>query len=60
MSTLKTKPADDGDEAQDMAQVVTATAKKVLITQVVRRNVIENVVPTVISLKHMVKLSLFA
>ena len=56
LSTLRTKGVDDPDgEVMDVAQVVTATAKKVLITQVVRRNVIENIVPTVISLKHMLE-----
>ncbi|CAG5124901.1 unnamed protein product, partial [Candidula unifasciata] len=54
LSTLRTKGVEDtGEEAEDMAQIVTATAKKVLISQVVKRNVIENVVPVVISLKHM-------
>ncbi|GFR84018.1 condensin-2 complex subunit D3-like, partial [Elysia marginata] len=41
-------------EAQAQAQaVVGAVAKKAFISQVVRRNVIENIVPVVISLKHM-------
>jgi hypothetical protein len=46
-------PEDAGDEVE-MAQAVIATAKKALITQVVKRNVMENVVPLVLSLKHMV------
>lgn len=55
MSTLRSKSVEDvGEEGADVAQIVTATAKKVLISQVVKRNVIENVVPVVISLKHMV------
>ncbi|GFO01088.1 condensin-2 complex subunit d3-like [Plakobranchus ocellatus] len=48
---------EDGEgpvEAQAQA-AVTAVAKKVFITQVVRRNVIENIVPVVISLKHMLE-----
>ncbi|KAK3759512.1 hypothetical protein RRG08_045798, partial [Elysia crispata] len=39
-------------EAQAQA-AVSAVAKKAFISQVVRRNVIENIVPVVISLKHM-------
>ena len=39
---------------QEMAQAVMNAAKKTLISQVMKRNVIENIVPTVISLKHMV------
>ncbi|BFZ04274.1 hypothetical protein BsWGS_07314 [Bradybaena similaris] len=58
LSTLRSKGVEDtGEEAEDMAQIVTATAKKVLISQVVKRNVIENVVPVVISLKHMLEKS---
>ncbi|XP_012944788.1 condensin-2 complex subunit D3 [Aplysia californica] len=56
LSTLRGKGVEEaGEEGMDMAQMVTATAKKVLITQVVRRNVIENIVPVVISLKHMLE-----
>ncbi|KAI8728591.1 condensin-2 complex subunit D3, partial [Biomphalaria glabrata] len=55
LSTLRGKGSEETpDETTiDLAKVVTATAKKVLITQVVRRNVIENIVPVVITLKHM-------
>lgn len=61
LSTLRSKGVEDtGEEADDMAQIVTATAKKVLISQVVKRNVIENVVPVVISLKHMVSAVFFS
>ncbi|KAK6973017.1 Condensin-2 complex subunit D3 [Biomphalaria glabrata] len=57
LSTLRGKGSEETpDETTiDLAKVVTATAKKVLITQVVRRNVIENIVPVVITLKHMLE-----
>ena len=52
---MRTKCQDDVAETeQEMAAVVMNVAKKTLITQVIKKNVIENVVPTVISLKHMV------
>ena len=51
---MRTKSTDDIVEEQDMAQAVMNAAKKTLITQVLKKNVIENIVPIVISLKHMV------
>ncbi|KAL5008695.1 hypothetical protein ScPMuIL_014276 [Solemya velum] len=56
LSSLRSKPQEDvaGDE-QEMAAVVMAHAKKTIITQVVKRNVIENIVPIVVSLKHMLE-----
>ena len=55
LSTMRTKPQDDiAENEQEMAAAVINAAKKTLITQVVKRNVIENIVPIVISLKHMV------
>uniref|UniRef100_A0A0B7B2K0 Condensin complex subunit 1 C-terminal domain-containing protein n=1 Tax=Arion vulgaris TaxID=1028688 RepID=A0A0B7B2K0_9EUPU len=59
LSTLRSKSVEDigGEEGADMAQIVTVTAKKALISQVIKRNVIENVVPVVISLKHMLEKS---
>lgn len=57
---MRGRNADDiPEEGADMAQIVTATAKKVLISQVVKRNVMENIVPVVISLKHMVTKEIF-
>ncbi|KAH9495174.1 Condensin-2 complex subunit D3 [Bulinus truncatus] len=53
LSTMRNKGHEETDETVDLAQMVTATAKKVLITQVVKRNVMENIVPVVISLKHL-------
>lgn len=49
-----TKSAEDAADEMEMATVVIATAKKTLITQVVKKNVMENVIPLVLSLKHMV------
>ena len=49
-----TKSAEDAADELEMANAVIATAKKNLITQVVKRNVMENVIPLVLSLKHMV------
>ncbi|XP_059148534.1 condensin-2 complex subunit D3-like [Physella acuta] len=58
LSTMRGRNTDDvPEEGADMAQIVTATAKKVLISQVVKRNVMENIVPVVISLKHMLEKS---
>ncbi|OWF35473.1 condensin-2 complex subunit D3-like isoform X2 [Mizuhopecten yessoensis] len=56
LSSLKVRNSEDvvADE-QEMAAVVMATAKKTLITQVLKKNVIENIVPVVVSLKHMLE-----
>ncbi|KAG1703671.1 Condensin-2 complex subunit D3 [Nymphon striatum] len=51
LSSLKVSTQEQVDDA-DMAAVLVATAKKTLITQVVKKNVIENIVPIVIALKH--------
>lgn len=48
---------DDIQDEQDMAAIVVATAKKTIITQVIKKNVIENIVPVVIGLKHVVRTS---
>ena len=45
---------DEIVEVQEMAAAVMHAAKKTLISQVMKRNVIENIVPIVIALKHMV------
>ncbi|XP_078330914.1 condensin-2 complex subunit D3-L-like isoform X1 [Crassostrea virginica] len=56
LSSLKTKPQEDaGGDEQEMAAIVIATAKKTLISQVVKKNVIENIIPIVVSLKHMLE-----
>ncbi|XP_062580228.1 condensin-2 complex subunit D3-L-like isoform X1 [Saccostrea cucullata] len=56
LSSLKAKPQEDaGGDEQEMAAIVIATAKKTLISQVVKKNVIENIVPIVVSLKHMLE-----
>ena len=52
---MRSKPQDEvAENEQEMAAAVINAAKKTLISQVVKRNVIENIVPIVISLKHMV------
>ncbi|XP_022235344.1 condensin-2 complex subunit D3-like [Limulus polyphemus] len=51
LSSLTTSVQDEVEDG-DMAGAIVATAKKTIISQVVKRNVIENVVPIVISLKH--------
>ena len=59
LSSLKTKATtDDVETEMEMAQAVLNVARKKAITQVVKMNVIENIVPTVISLKHLVRLHL--
>jgi condensin-2 complex subunit D3 len=58
LASLKSK--QDGDEvdpmaeatAGDVAGAVLAAAKKTIISQVVKKNVIENIIPIVIALKH--------
>ena len=58
LSSLKTKATtDDVETEMEMAQAVLNVARKKAITQVVKMNVIENIVPTVISLKHLVRTS---
>ncbi|KAK3583282.1 hypothetical protein CHS0354_011171 [Potamilus streckersoni] len=56
LSTLKARHNEEmASDEQEMAAVVVAAAKKTLITQVVKKNVIENIVPIVISLKHLLE-----
>ncbi|XP_052213027.1 condensin-2 complex subunit D3-like isoform X2 [Dreissena polymorpha] len=56
LSSLKVKPTEEvATDEQEMAAVVIATAKKTIITQVVKKNVMENVVPIVVSLKHLME-----
>ena len=63
LTSLRGRAAGQEDEVEGSVEAqaqaaVSAVAKKAFISQVVRRNVIENIVPVVISLKHMVGLSL--
>ncbi|XP_076344114.1 condensin-2 complex subunit D3-like [Tachypleus tridentatus] len=51
LSSLTSSVQDEVEDG-DMAGAIVATAKKTIISQVVKRNVIENVVPIVIGLKH--------
>ncbi|XP_043235483.1 condensin-2 complex subunit D3-like [Amphibalanus amphitrite] len=54
LQSLKTSPedAEPATDASGMAEVFQAVAKKTLISQVVKKNVIENMVPIIIALKH--------
>ena len=55
LSALNSKTnVDEADNDLEAAQAVINVARKKVISQVVRMNVIENIVPTLISLKHMV------
>ena len=57
---MRTQAQDEVAETeQEMAVVVMNVAKKTLITQVVKRQVIENIVPIVISLKRMVSRGIY-
>ena len=55
LSLIANKTSDDNMDEEDMAAAVIATAKKNLITQVMKKNVIENIVPIVTSLKHLLE-----
>ncbi|RZF40131.1 hypothetical protein LSTR_LSTR014414 [Laodelphax striatellus] len=54
-SNKQDKDDDDEDEDINVAQVITNIAKKTLISQVVKKNVIEHTVPIIIKLKHKLK-----
>lgn len=55
LSLIVNKTPDENMDEEDMAAAVIATAKKNLITQVMKKNVIENIVPIVTSLKHLLE-----
>ncbi|XP_069133274.1 condensin-2 complex subunit D3-L-like [Argopecten irradians] len=56
LSSLKAKNSEeDVADEQEMAAIVMATAKKTIITQALKKNVVENIVPVVISLKHILE-----
>lgn len=52
LASLAKETEDDPVEKEDIAQAIVQTTKKAIIAQVVKRNVIENVVPIVVSLKR--------
>ena len=53
LQSLKSKQGEEeGDTEQEMAGKVMEAAKKKLISDTVKKNVIENIVPIVIALKH--------
>lgn len=55
LQSLRCRPEDDQPDPGDsgaITEVMQAVAKKTLISQVVKRNIVENMVPIVIALKH--------
>ncbi|XP_033638776.1 condensin-2 complex subunit D3-like [Asterias rubens] len=52
LASLRSKAPTDIDDRMEMAEAVINQAKTKLITQVVKQNMIENIVPIVIALKH--------
>ena len=52
LASLAKETDDDPVEKEDIAQAIVQTTKKAIIAQVVKRNVIENVVPIVVALKR--------
>ncbi|XP_067127174.1 condensin-2 complex subunit D3-L-like [Centruroides vittatus] len=51
--TTLTSSVQDEVEDGDVAAAIVATAKKTIISHMVKKNVIENIVPIVIALKHV-------
>ncbi|KAK7098259.1 hypothetical protein V1264_002597 [Littorina saxatilis] len=51
-SLRSTRSVEDASDEMEMATVVMATAKKTLLTQVVKKNLKDEVIPIVLSLKH--------
>ena len=58
LASLRSKAPTDIDDRMEMAEAVINQAKTKLITQVVKQNMIENIVPIVIALKHNVRKTL--
>ena len=53
LASLKSKgPEEEAETEQDMAGKIMEAAKKKIISDVVKKNVMENVVPIIIGLKH--------
>jgi condensin-2 complex subunit D3 len=53
LASLKSKAdEDEGATEEDMGAAVLDAAKKSIISQVVKKNYIENIIPIVIALKH--------
>ena len=55
LTSLRRSPAEEAADEDDMLGVAVATAQTKIITQIVKKNVIENIVPIVIAIKHMVR-----
>ncbi|XP_071957014.1 condensin-2 complex subunit D3-L-like, partial [Antedon mediterranea] len=55
LSSLRSKSIDEPADEMEMAGAVMQQAKTKLITQVVKKNVIENIVPIIVSLKHLLE-----
>ncbi|KAF2366658.1 Condensin complex subunit 1 C-terminal [Trinorchestia longiramus] len=53
LASLKSRPEEDhATNQEEQAQIAGMAIKKTIISQVVKRNVIENIVPILIALKH--------
>lgn len=52
LASLAASTEDDPVEKEDIAQAIVQSTKKAIIAQVVKRNVIENIVPIVVALKR--------
>ncbi|CAH1786833.1 unnamed protein product, partial [Owenia fusiformis] len=55
LASMKSKPQEDIVDQQDMQEAVMTAAKKTIITQIVKKNTIENIVPIIIALKHQLE-----
>uniref|UniRef100_A0A2P2I5C0 Condensin-2 complex subunit D3-like n=1 Tax=Hirondellea gigas TaxID=1518452 RepID=A0A2P2I5C0_9CRUS len=56
LATLKARPEDDqATNQEEQAQIAGMAITKTIISQVVKRNVIENIVPILIALKHQLE-----
>ncbi|KAK7500453.1 hypothetical protein BaRGS_00008360, partial [Batillaria attramentaria] len=55
LASLRSKPMEEPTDEMELANAAMATVKKTLITQVVKRHVMENVIPVVLSLKRMME-----
>ncbi|XP_064635825.1 condensin-2 complex subunit D3-L-like [Lineus longissimus] len=55
LSSMKSKPPEEIYDEQEAATALVEKAKKAIITEIMRKNLIENIVPVVIALKHMLE-----
>lgn len=55
LTTLRRPAQEDAADEGDALGVVMATAQAKIITQIVKKNVMENIIPIVIAAKHLVR-----